>query len=192
VDEPAQDEPGSTLPTEPEPIPYPPAARQVARDQLTPAGPSPPWCPSPCSHHGYGGVVVTWTKLPSPRRESTRGRRRPQVPLDGAVDILLVGMDSRTDAYGNPLPKSIMDLLHAGINDGERNTDTMILVHIPVDAPARGHLLPARLLGGLGAASQAQAQLRVAYAYNDARAPWPGRQGRQGVGAQRRPSAGRT
>jgi LCP family protein required for cell wall assembly len=54
-------------------------------------------------------------------------------PLDGAQDILLVGLDSRTDAYGNPLPKEVMDLLHAGINDGERNTDTMILVHIPTD-----------------------------------------------------------
>lgn len=54
-------------------------------------------------------------------------------PLDGAQDILLVGMDSRTDSYGNPLPKEVMDLLHGGINDGERNTDTMILVHIPTD-----------------------------------------------------------
>jgi LCP family protein required for cell wall assembly len=54
-------------------------------------------------------------------------------PLDGAQDILLVGMDSRTDQYGNPLPKEVMDLLHGGINDGERNTDTMILVHIPTD-----------------------------------------------------------
>jgi LCP family protein required for cell wall assembly len=42
-------------------------------------------------------------------------------------------MDSRTDAYGNPLPDDEMAYLHAGISDGERNTDTMILVHIPVD-----------------------------------------------------------
>jgi LCP family protein required for cell wall assembly len=54
-------------------------------------------------------------------------------PLDGAQDILLVGMDSRTDSYGNPLPKEVLNLLHAGVNDGERNTDTMILVHIPTD-----------------------------------------------------------
>lgn len=55
------------------------------------------------------------------------------IPLDGAVDMLLVGMDSRTDAYGNPLPREVLDMLNAGRNDGERNTDTMILVHIPVD-----------------------------------------------------------
>jgi len=56
-----------------------------------------------------------------------------RVPLDGAVDMLLVGMDSRTDANGKPLPREVLDMLHAGVNDGERNTDTMILVHIPVD-----------------------------------------------------------
>ncbi|WP_245847758.1 LCP family protein [Lentzea kentuckyensis] len=54
-------------------------------------------------------------------------------PLDGAVDILLVGIDSRTDAQGNPLSKEALALLNGGIADGEQNTDTMILVHIPVD-----------------------------------------------------------
>ncbi|RDI33384.1 LytR family transcriptional attenuator [Lentzea flaviverrucosa] len=54
-------------------------------------------------------------------------------PLDGAVDILLVGMDSRTDAQGNPLSQEVLALLNGGIPDGEQNTDTMILVHIPVD-----------------------------------------------------------
>ncbi|MFS8096503.1 LCP family protein [Lentzea alba] len=54
-------------------------------------------------------------------------------PLDGAVDILLVGMDSRTDAQGNPLSKEVLALLNGGYSDGEQNTDTMILVHIPVD-----------------------------------------------------------
>jgi len=55
------------------------------------------------------------------------------VPLDGAIDILLVGMDSRTDAQGNPLPREVLDMLHAGDSDGEKQTDTMILVHIPQD-----------------------------------------------------------
>jgi LCP family protein required for cell wall assembly len=54
-------------------------------------------------------------------------------PLDGAVDILLVGVDSRTDAQGNPLSREVLDLLNGGVADGEMNTDTMILVHIPVD-----------------------------------------------------------
>jgi len=52
-------------------------------------------------------------------------------PADGATDILLVGMDSRTDAQGHPLPKDVLDSLNAGDDDGEVNTDTLILVHIP-------------------------------------------------------------
>ncbi len=54
-------------------------------------------------------------------------------PPDGARDILLVGLDSRTDAQGNPLPKEMLRELRAGKDDGELNTDTLILVHIPND-----------------------------------------------------------
>ncbi|GDY31334.1 LCP family protein [Gandjariella thermophila] len=53
--------------------------------------------------------------------------------LDGSMDILLVGLDSRTDAQGRPLPQDVLDQLHAGDDTGELNTDTMILVHIPQD-----------------------------------------------------------
>jgi LCP family protein required for cell wall assembly len=54
-------------------------------------------------------------------------------PADGARDILLVGMDSRTDAQGNPLSQEVLDELNAGQSDGELNTDTLIMVHIPND-----------------------------------------------------------
>lgn len=50
--------------------------------------------------------------------------------------ILLVGLDSRTDAQGNPLPQDVLDALRAGEADGEQNTDTMMVVHIPAD-PAK-------------------------------------------------------
>src|ERR1700712_2043671 len=49
---------------------------------------------------------------------------------DGAIDILLVGMDSRTDAHGNPLSAEELATLHAG-DDVSTNTDTIILVRIP-------------------------------------------------------------
>lgn len=52
-------------------------------------------------------------------------------PLTSDVNILLVGMDSRTDTHGNPLPQAELNMLHAGPDDGEIDTDTMILVHIP-------------------------------------------------------------
>ncbi|HET9116857.1 MAG TPA: LCP family protein, partial [Pseudonocardiaceae bacterium] len=51
---------------------------------------------------------------------------------DKATDILLVGLDSRTDAHDNPLPRQVLAQLRAGDNEGEL-TDTMILVRIPND-----------------------------------------------------------
>ncbi|WP_228714131.1 LCP family protein [Prauserella endophytica] len=56
-----------------------------------------------------------------------------ELPADGARDILLVGMDSRTDAQGNPLSEEMLAKLRAGVADGELNTDTLIFVHIPND-----------------------------------------------------------
>lgn len=53
---------------------------------------------------------------------------------DGATDILLVGLDSRTDAQGHPLPREVLDALNAGDSDGESNTDTMIVLRVPDDA----------------------------------------------------------
>lgn len=64
------------------------------------------------------------------------GGAAPSAPADGALDILLVGMDSRTDSHGNPLPADVLAQLHAGDNTGELNTDTLILLRIPTD-PAR-------------------------------------------------------
>lgn len=53
----------------------------------------------------------------------------PNVP---AQNVLLVGLDTRTDAQGNPLPAAVLNQLHAGASDdGGDNTDTMIVIHIP-------------------------------------------------------------
>jgi LCP family protein required for cell wall assembly len=49
---------------------------------------------------------------------------------DGAIDILLVGMDSRADAHGNPLSPEELATLKAG-DEVASNTDTIILVRIP-------------------------------------------------------------
>ncbi|WP_236796906.1 LCP family protein [Amycolatopsis sp. GM8] len=55
----------------------------------------------------------------------------PDVPVH-EQNILLVGIDARTDAQGNPLPQNVLDLLHAGdASAGGDTTDTMIVVHIP-------------------------------------------------------------
>src|SRR6201993_829905 len=49
---------------------------------------------------------------------------------DGAIDILLVGLDSRTDAHGNPLSAEELETLRAG-DEESTNTDTIILIRIP-------------------------------------------------------------
>ena len=51
---------------------------------------------------------------------------------DGATDILMVGIDSRTDAHGNPLTPDERAMLHAGDEVGT-NTDTIVLLRIPND-----------------------------------------------------------
>ncbi|WP_193392949.1 LCP family protein [Gordonia phthalatica] len=51
---------------------------------------------------------------------------------DGAVDILLVGTDSRVDANGNPLSEEELKWLRVG-GDITTSTDTIVLVRIPND-----------------------------------------------------------
>lgn len=51
---------------------------------------------------------------------------------DGATDILLVGVDSRTDAKGNELSQDEIDMLRAGEEEAT-NTDTIILIRVPDD-----------------------------------------------------------
>ncbi|MBB3749473.1 LCP family protein required for cell wall assembly [Mycolicibacterium sp. BK634] len=52
----------------------------------------------------------------------------------GAMNILLIGLDSRKDQEGNELPDEVLDKLHAGDSEaGGYNTNTLILVHISAD-----------------------------------------------------------
>lgn len=51
---------------------------------------------------------------------------------DGAVDILLVGTDARTDAQGNPLSLKVLKKLRTEAKDGI-NTDTLIILRMPKD-----------------------------------------------------------
>jgi LCP family protein required for cell wall assembly len=58
-------------------------------------------------------------------------------PSIGAQNILLMGLESRTDWNGNILPNDILQALHAGSRQGVENgvggnaTNTLILLHIP-------------------------------------------------------------
>ena len=54
--------------------------------------------------------------------------------LNGDTNILIMGLDSRLDENGNPLPAAIYDALHAGdANDGGQNANVLMLLHVPHD-----------------------------------------------------------
>ncbi|MBK4145314.1 LCP family protein [Corynebacterium macginleyi] len=82
---------------------------------------------------GYATVGRLDTGMSSATDLSLGEDGLPNPSLDGAADILLVGKDSRTDAQGNPLSEKELADLHAGVAEGEENTDTIMLVRIPED-----------------------------------------------------------
>ncbi|GAB78527.1 transcriptional attenuator, LytR family [Austwickia chelonae] len=50
----------------------------------------------------------------------------------GDVNILLMGLDSRLDLRGKPLPKDIYDAMHTGNSTiGGMNTNVLMLLHLP-------------------------------------------------------------
>ena len=107
----------------------------------------------------FGGTLLGWAQ----EQGLTNGLSRADVLDPGASaastgeqNILLVGLDTRTDAKGNPLPQAVLDQLHAGASDdGGDNTDTMIVIHIPAGGgDAVAFSIPrdsyVRLAGGYG------------------------------------------
>ena len=75
------------------------------------------------THGLLGGITIS-------RALGVDGARSP----DGAMNILLIGLDSRKDQAGNELPPEILDRLHAGDSEsGGYNTNTLILVHVGAD-----------------------------------------------------------
>ncbi|MHC1558468.1 LCP family protein [Actinomycetospora sp. C-140] len=56
----------------------------------------------------------------------------PSPTPSGEQNILLVGLDNRTDAQGNPLPDDVLAALNAGASDsGGGTADSLTVVHIP-------------------------------------------------------------
>jgi LCP family protein required for cell wall assembly len=66
-------------------------------------------------------VVTSEAAIPTPR----------PTPVGEAFTALLVGLDARTDAHGDPLPPALLDALHAGPDEGQLHTDSIILLHVP-------------------------------------------------------------
>ncbi|HEX2300856.1 MAG TPA: LCP family protein, partial [Pseudonocardiaceae bacterium] len=83
------------------------------------------------------GTGTSWATLGSLERGSNSTdvldaapQERVRQGGDGAIDVLLVGNDSRTDAQGNPLPLDVLKTLRTEQSVGT-NTDTIIVVRIP-------------------------------------------------------------
>jgi LCP family protein required for cell wall assembly len=79
-------------------------------------------------NHGLAGPTISGSP-------SGSGAHRPVGPAE-EQNILLVGVDSRTNSQGKPLSKQLRHKLHAGpAGTGGDTTDTIIVIHIP----AGGH-----------------------------------------------------
>ena len=62
---------------------------------------------------------------------------------DGGQNILIMGLDSRLDQHGNPLPQDVYAALHAGDETvGGYNANVLILIHVPDSGPAVAISIP--------------------------------------------------
>jgi LCP family protein required for cell wall assembly len=98
-------------------------------------------------------------------------------PSIGAQNILLMGLESRTDWNGNILPNSILNALHAGSRQGVEDgvggnaTNTLILIHIPAGGKkAVGFSIPRDDWVTYPATYDGQTAGKVDQAYGDAMA----------------------
>ncbi len=97
-------------------------------------------------------------------------------PSIGAQNILLMGLESRTDWNGNILPDDILRALHAGSRQGVENegvggnaTNTLILIHIPAGGKkAVGFSIPRDDWVTFPATYDGQTQGKIDQAYGDA------------------------
>ena len=98
-------------------------------------------------------------------------------PSIGAQNILLMGLESRTDWNGNILPNDILRALHAGSRQGIENgvggnaTNTLILIHIPAGGKkAVGFSIPRDDWVSFPAVYDGQTQGKIDQPYGDAMA----------------------
>jgi LCP family protein required for cell wall assembly len=84
------------------------------------------------AHHVLAGITISQALAADAPRSTP-----------GAMNILLIGLDSRKDQQGNDLPPDILNQLHAGDSDaGGYNTNTLILAHIGSDDRVTAFSIP--------------------------------------------------
>src|SRR3984893_4431470 len=83
--------------------------------------------------HGVLGGITVSQALSSEDPKST----------GDAMNVLLIGLDSRKDQNGNDLPWTLLKHLHAGdSDDGGYNTNTLILAHVTADDRVTAFSIP--------------------------------------------------
>jgi LCP family protein required for cell wall assembly len=86
---------------------------------------------------GYGVFQYFSLSMGIKRSDVLGGIKKSNVPAGtktGDTNILIMGLDSRLDENGNPLPKQIYDALHAGDQqNGGLNANVLMLLHVPGD-----------------------------------------------------------
>lgn len=77
---------------------------------------------------------IAWTTYRSASTGITRSEALADEPPSVGSDqnILIMGLDSRRDQQGRPLPKDLYQAMHAGEEDaGEGTADALIVLHLP-------------------------------------------------------------
>lgn len=91
-------------------------------------------------------IGIAWHTYRSASAGITKSEALAGEPASTGSDqnILIMGLDSRRDQHGRPLPPDIYDALHAGNEDSaDGDSDALIVVHLPAgDAPATAISIP--------------------------------------------------
>ncbi len=80
------------------------------------------------------GIVTSNALLPSGGASDAPTATATSSGPKADANILVMGLDSRVDENGDPLPQDIYDALHAGdASDGGLNANVLMLLHVPGD-----------------------------------------------------------
>ena len=85
------------------------------------------------------GIGIGWITYRSASANITKSEALAGEPASTGTDqnILIMGLDSRRDQHGQPLPPDIYDALHAGGEDsGDGDADALIVLHLPAGGAA--------------------------------------------------------
>lgn len=114
---------------------------------------------------------IAWHAYRSASAGITRSEALAGEPASTGSDqnILIMGLDSRRDQHGQPLPPEIYDALHAGNEDSaDGDSDALIIVHLPGgDGPATAISIPRDDYVDLAGCptSDCRGKIKEAYAY---------------------------